>query len=492
MKKQYFLVLTTLFFSFGKAQTWKTLIKEDFGYQNTQNTRSQTPTTDLSPGTTQYILVTDNSMATFGFPDGNAMVGSSSMAPRNAATQSASFISGALDHTVDTDNPINTYGNLFAINANPAKQGETDGSYYLYKTSIFDIPGAQYRVSFWGANLLKFATPGKDGYIGLALRDNNNTLYGSGSWTLPKTTLSDATGNASVLPWIQNNINFIIPTNYSANSISFNFYNSDTNSSTSGNDLALDDIQIEMLVVEISGKVFVDINSDGVQQGTEINYNGQSTTRPLYVYVVKSNNLIVSKTQVSTDGTYSFKTDTGVPYSTSDIGLKIIISADNLNAGSTLTTSYVINKATVSENISTSNNPTYFTTGTVDGSIAIKNSGTNSTNVNFGVKPFCYKPAVTTGTVLDTRQGITTLNRAGTQAGNWPMTRKGAWSVLESKSQGFVINRVPTTVSLSNITSPIEGMMVYDEEVDCLKIYTSKNGTTFDWYCLAEQTCPED
>ena len=108
------------------------------------------------------------------------------------------------------------------------------------------------------------------------------------------------------------------------------------------------------------------------------------------------------------------------------------------------------------------------------------------------VPPFCYKPAVTTGTALPTNHGITALGRAGADNGNWPVVRKGAWTVLESKEKGFVVNRVATTAALANITGPVEGMMVYDEEANCLKVYTTTDsGTTFSWQCMNTQTCPD-
>lgn len=103
----------------------------------------------------------------------------------------------------------------------------------------------------------------------------------------------------------------------------------------------------------------------------------------------------------------------------------------------------------------------------------------------------CYKPAATSGTTLETKHGITALSRAGAENGNWPMERKGAWTVLESKTKGFVVNRVSTTNALT-ITNPIEGMMVYDEQAECLKIYTIKEGeTSAAWHCLTKQTCPD-
>jgi hypothetical protein len=106
----------------------------------------------------------------------------------------------------------------------------------------------------------------------------------------------------------------------------------------------------------------------------------------------------------------------------------------------------------------------------------------------------CYKPGVTTGgSVLDTNHGITALGRAGANNDNWPMVRKGAWTVLEAKTKGFVVNRIATTAKVNAIPNAVEGMMVYDEEADCLKIYTSTdNGATFGWKCYNVQGCPDN
>ncbi|MDP9955958.1 hypothetical protein J2X97_001595 [Epilithonimonas hungarica] len=105
---------------------------------------------------------------------------------------------------------------------------------------------------------------------------------------------------------------------------------------------------------------------------------------------------------------------------------------------------------------------------------------------------FCYKPGATGGITLETSHGISALQRAGEDdKDNWPMIRKGAWTVLESKEKGFVVNRIPATANLNLISNPIEGMMVYDEEADCLKIYTIKEGTTTPaWYCFNTPACP--
>ena len=109
------------------------------------------------------------------------------------------------------------------------------------------------------------------------------------------------------------------------------------------------------------------------------------------------------------------------------------------------------------------------------------------------IPPFCYKPAAT-GTALDTKHGITALGRAGSQdTDNWPMVRKGAWTALEAKTKGFVANRLTATqIAAIPAADLIEGMMVYDTTNNCLKIYTTTDGTTFSWQCMNTQTCPDN
>lgn len=113
----------------------------------------------------------------------------------------------------------------------------------------------------------------------------------------------------------------------------------------------------------------------------------------------------------------------------------------------------------------------------------------NNTATDTDTSGVCFKPAITTGVVLDTTHGISSLGRAGADNGNWPIVRKGAWTALESKTKGFVINRISTTALVNALPNPVEGMMVYDEEADCLKIYSTTNGTNFAWYCFGTPTC---
>ncbi|MGU3376976.1 beta strand repeat-containing protein [Chryseobacterium sp. M5A1_1a] len=109
----------------------------------------------------------------------------------------------------------------------------------------------------------------------------------------------------------------------------------------------------------------------------------------------------------------------------------------------------------------------------------------------------CYKPGIISGSALDSKVGVTSLSRAGaTDPDNWPMVRKGAWMVLESKTKGFVVNRLTFDGSGNPVgilpADFVEGMMVYDTTNNCLKVYTSTDGgSTFGWQCMSTQACPD-
>jgi uncharacterized repeat protein (TIGR01451 family) len=117
----------------------------------------------------------------------------------------------------------------------------------------------------------------------------------------------------------------------------------------------------------------------------------------------------------------------------------------------------------------------------------------NNTATDTNTQGACFKPGITTGTVLNTTHGITALKRAGSTASgnNWPMVRKGAWTALEAKTKGFVINRL-TTAEIANIpvANLIEGMMVYNKDLNCLQVNTT--GTAAGWSCLTTPACPSN
>ena len=98
----------------------------------------------------------------------------------------------------------------------------------------------------------------------------------------------------------------------------------------------------------------------------------------------------------------------------------------------------------------------------------------------------CYYAPITNGVVTsildaDGFSAITSLNRSNS---DWVTLRGNAFLVLESQNKGFVITRL-TTVQINQLVA-VEGMLVYDTTVNCLKMY---NGTT--WGCL-EQGCVDE
>jgi hypothetical protein len=165
---------------------------------------------------------------------------------------------------------------------------------------------------------------------------------------------------------------------------------------------------------------------------------------------------------------------------------------DAIEGGAAITSSQLVAATgTVSVGTgSTANNQNLGNTVNANGVPTVVNGGQSAgDSANATVNScFCYRPATTVGSSLPTNYGITALGRAGLGNGNWPMVRNGAWTALEAKTKGFVINRIPTTAAVNAIPNPVEGMMVYDAEADCLKINT--NGTSTGWKCFNTQTCP--
>ncbi len=116
--------------------------------------------------------------------------------------------------------------------------------------------------------------------------------------------------------------------------------------------------------------------------------------------------------------------------------------------------------ATVVNSNYTSGNTTYFTNA-VDNAVQSANC------------TFCQVNGDTSSPGTASTVGITALNRS---AGTWPQGIKNGQLVLESSNKGFVITRMVSPET--SITNPIEGMLIYDTDNACLKLY---NGTS--WGC---------
>lgn len=90
----------------------------------------------------------------------------------------------------------------------------------------------------------------------------------------------------------------------------------------------------------------------------------------------------------------------------------------------------------------------------------------------------CYK-AGATGTPEITKIGIST--REVKSSPNWPADVNNGFVALESNDKGMVITRIPDPETA--IKNPVDGMIVFDTDDVCLKVY---NGTK--WDCI-NQTC---
>jgi len=103
----------------------------------------------------------------------------------------------------------------------------------------------------------------------------------------------------------------------------------------------------------------------------------------------------------------------------------------------------------------------------------------------------CFKDPALDTTKHPSIHGITSLKRAGAVNGdNWPMVRESAYTVLESNTKGFVINRL-TTAQLNAIQG-VDGMMAYDTTAKCLKLYVVDlvNPANTGWACFTTPACP--
>ena len=174
---------------------------------------------------------------------------------------------------------------------------------------------------------------------------------------------------------------------------------------------------------------------------------------------------------------------------------------EQYNGAAATTSNVIITQISTSNtgvNVNTSTGLVQVGSGVVSGTYTISYricrvsspSSCSTATVTVNVTSVCYKPAITSGTILPTKLGITSLARANSGDTNWPGVRKGAWVALESKTKGFVINRL-TTTQVSNIPSADlkEAMMVYNTTLNCLQI--NIDGTASGWKCFNTQSCPD-
>lgn len=103
---------------------------------------------------------------------------------------------------------------------------------------------------------------------------------------------------------------------------------------------------------------------------------------------------------------------------------------------------------------------------------------------------YCTKPG-TAGTALTSSVGILTKGTEPSVTG-WPETVPNGYLVLDAETKGMVVTHM--TTDEINALTPVEGMLVYDTEEQCVKLYrgtspgvqTTKTG----WVCI-ERICNE-
>lgn len=227
---------------------------------------------------------------------------------------------------------------------------------------------------------------------------------------------------------------------------------------------------------------FCDPDNDGISNQYDVDSDGDGCPDAIEGSEAVRFDQVHSMTLPTTDTNYRYRGQIKVAYNGTTTGTPAQIVS---NSASAFGVSQLVNNA--GNNLNTATNPSNLA-GLVDNTDGTSDVGQGiGTALNASARDVecdrCFRPATTPGVGgLSTSQGFTSLQRAGGGAAEWPGKIKGAYTALDAKTKGFVINRVPTT-SLSSIIG-VAGMIVYDTTENCLKVY---DGTA--WSCFSKQTC---
>lgn len=96
----------------------------------------------------------------------------------------------------------------------------------------------------------------------------------------------------------------------------------------------------------------------------------------------------------------------------------------------------------------------------------------NVATITLTVYQYCTKPGAT-GVGTPTKLGISTQT---SKLSAWPQNIPNGFIALESSEKGFVITRVQNS---SMVLEPKEGMIIYDIDAKCVKLYSTT------WKCIA-------
>ncbi|WP_147366827.1 hypothetical protein [Epilithonimonas arachidiradicis] len=281
-------------------------------------------------------------------------------------------------------------------------------------------------------------------------------------------TMSDGTA-----AWGSYSGTFTIPPGNSSYVIAFQAISTSTGNTSVGN--FIDDIQITIT------QPCLDSDGDGIINSLDVDSDNDGCPDAIEGSEAVRYDQVHRLNLPTTDANYAYRGQIKTIYNGVTTGTPAGVVS---NSAAAYGVPQLVNNA--GNNLNTTTNPSNLaglvdnTDGTSDIGQGIGTSqNATTTDVECGR---CFRPATTTGTALPTNHGITALARAGGSSGDWPTRVNGAYTALDAKTKGFVINRV-TTAGLSSIT-PVVGMLVYDTTANCLKMY---DGTG--WFCYTKQTC---
>ena len=329
-------------------------------------------------------------------------------------------------------------------------------------TGINTQVGQSYRFRIDMAGL---AEGGQDiPILELSVKDNSGVVLGSAT--------SASLGMANDDVWRRLNLEFTATTSNVILEI-INIQPSGGN----GNDVGIDNVVLTPLNCDTDGDgipnyLDVDSDDDGCPDAVEGSENVSiEQVWPLNLPIADANYANRGKIKVIYDGITTNTQPNIVSQSAAALGVPQLVN----NAGNNLNS--VTNPSDLAGLADNTDVPGPTTADIGQGVGASTNAAVNAC--------ICYNDP-NTGTVgADTKHGITLLKRAGAtpQPDNWPMERKSAFTALESNTKGFVITRM-TTAEINALTGQ-SGMMVYDTNLKCLKLF---NGTA--WSCFNTPTCP--
>ena len=329
-------------------------------------------------------------------------------------------------------------------------------------TGINTQVGQSYRFRIDMAGL---AEGGQDiPILELSVKDNSGVVLGSAT--------SASLGMANDDVWRRLNLEFTATTS----NVILEIINQQP-SGGAGNDVGVDNVVLTPLNCDTDGDgipnyLDVDSDDDGCPDAVEGSENVSiEQVWSLNLPIADANYANRGKIKVIYDGITTNTQPNIVSQSAAALGVPQLVN----NAGNNLNS--VTNPSDLAGLADNTDVPGPTTADIGQGVGASTNAAVNAC--------ICYNNP-NTGTVgADTKHGITLLKRAGAtpQPDNWPMERKSAFTALESNTKGFVITRM-TTAEINALTGQ-SGMMVYDTDLKCLKLF---NGTA--WSCFNTPTCP--